>query len=212
MGKASIYQRYSDVIFALEVSSIFEVELGRLQLQKLVYLCDILSLVWMLISVKNGHRTNNFGPYDPKIQNAVDSLSFRGFVNVSHLKIVDHGKKVSSKYKITESGLILATNLKSKNYYKTKSEIYFCIAHHIDHRGWKYLKDIVYSEPSYLNKLGHHKKISTNSYFGNDTYRLIEKFNNLKSNDINRLSKSNMVSIFFQITDKYREQSELGYV
>lgn len=203
MNNSDIIQRYPDVIFALHAASRYDQSLGRIQLQKFIYLGDILSIIWHLITAKEGHETYNFGPYDPKIQNAADILSFRGFINIRFLDIVTDPNKTTSQYSINNNGLNFSENLCRKQFYNTKNHIYQNIALNVNRVGWGKLKTIVYSEITYLNEMGHYRKIDSNSYSGNKTYQLLELFDNLTSENNQNISKENMVSIFFKIIENY---------
>src|ERR1051325_3821111 len=77
--------RSKDVLFALAAASAFDQRLGRLALQKFVYLFDLLALAWREIGGSETFRPWRNGPYDLSIQNTVDSLAFRGLTVINDL-------------------------------------------------------------------------------------------------------------------------------
>src|SRR5687767_2139915 len=96
-------RRCKDVLFALSAAATHQQALGRLALQKLIYLHDVLSIVWREVSASEGFLAWRNGPYDLAIQNAVDSLAFRGLVSISGL----HFRKTRNAechYALTEAG------------------------------------------------------------------------------------------------------------
>lgn len=209
MTQSELFQRYADVILALSTSERYGENLGRLQLQKFIYLCDILSLAWNILSSDDGHETYKHGPYDYKIQNAVDALSFRGFVKIEFLKLDKKNMSTTSNYSLTDPGKLLYERLLSAKLYKTKDTIYKLIAKNVNRRGWTNLKSIVYSEVSYVNKVGFYNQIDTNSYTNNATIQLVDLFNNLSKRK--PIKPEDLVTIFFKITDNYRKLNSQSY-
>lgn len=201
---ATAGQRYKDVVLALATAHKYEQELGRLQLQKIIYLADILSLIWDVVGPKNGHYTYKNGPYDHGIQNSVDVLAFRGAVEIAKNNISTN--QIVTTYRITQVGLNLANAMIREPTFAKRAELYDAIGHHINLRGWKNLKQLVYSEATYVIKqgdgLGH--ALNVNSLLSNDSLRIVLDFNNLVADKTQKFSRYNLVTIFFKILDNYR--------
>lgn len=197
-------QRYKDVLFALATAHQYEVALGRLQLQKYVYLNDTISILWEILAPKYAHKTYKNGPYDQGIQNAVDILAFRGFVQVVQSSIRIDGS-VSSSYRISEFGLKLVDMLTTEDYFARKFDVYHCIGEQVQRRGWDKLKDLVYSEVTYSIKRGDSfgQYLQVNSLLTNESMRIIMGFNTLLEDKSARFSRYNLVILFFQFLDNY---------
>lgn len=195
--------RYKDVLFALDVAGSYDQALGKLQLQKFVYLADTLSPVWEIISVF-GYETYFHGPYDPNVQNAVDVLAFRGAVDILSINF-EADEKVHVTYKISKSGIQIANELREDLGGQKKYELYKTIGYYVNSRGWHKLKDFVYSEGTYLlektDRLG--KPLKLDSFLSNQTFKMLLGFNSLTGNPDLKISKENMISIFFRILDQY---------
>ena len=80
--RARILIRMADVAFALAAAHDHRERLGKLRLQKFIYLADAVSLLYSFLPPQENHTTYMYGPYDAAIQRAVDSLAFRGFVAI----------------------------------------------------------------------------------------------------------------------------------
>lgn len=197
--------RYKDVLLALSTADKHGQQLGRLQLQKFVYLADTLSLLWELASPKS-YETYKQGPYDPNVQNAVDVLAFRGAVNIVKSNVHDGGNILSATYQISKIGLQIAENILEEDVIARKYELYQIIGRHINQRGWSKLKELVYSEATYLTMKvqGWGRPLETDSLLTNDSLQILLGFNFLLKDKSAKLSKTNLVSIFFQVLDNYR--------
>src|SRR5690242_9365902 len=79
----TVLNRMGDVMLALREAEKAAVSPTRIQLQKFVYLVDVLGQIVGLLKPVHGHKTYKNGPYDSAIQNAVDALAFRGFVRIA---------------------------------------------------------------------------------------------------------------------------------
>ena len=197
-------ERYRDVIIALKLADDYGQNLGRIQLQKFIYLADIISVLWNTLAPKNGHETYRNGPYDSDIQNAVDILSFRGFISIVDINIRDE-KRVSSNYRININGKKLFDRLKNNLLFKNRIELYCFIAKKIDERGWANLMALVYAEPTYsyskINGWGY--RFNYSSLLTNDTLQILRGFEKmLNRNSGFQLSKENLTSLYFKLLDK----------
>lgn len=201
---ATTGQRYKDVLLALATAHKYNQTLGRLQLQKFVYLADILSLIWDVVGPKEGHYTYKNGPYDPGIQNAADVLAFRGAVEIARSKIAI--SKVTAEYKITPLGINLVEKMIAEASFRKRADLYAAIGDEVERRGWKNLRQLVYAEATYVIKKGDNfgQSINVNSLLSNDSLRIVLDFNDLIADKTQELNKANLVSIFFKVVDNYR--------
>ncbi len=197
--------RYKDVLLALSTADKHGQQLGRLQLQKFVYLADTLSLLWELASPKS-YETYKQGPYDPNVQNAADVLAFRGAVNIVESNLDDGGNILSTKYQISKIGSQILANILEEEVIARKYELYQTIGRHINQRGWYKLKELVYSEATYLTMKaqGWGSPLETDSLLTNDSLQILLGFNFLLKDKSATLSKTNLVAIFFQVLDNYQ--------
>ncbi len=201
-----IGKRYKDVLLSLASANNFDVGLGRLQMQKFVYLADSLSVIWDLLSPDIGFETYKHGPYDPAIQNAADVLVFRGAINISSSEIKPDGT-VTAVYKISDVGLKIVKMMGTEPSLYRRAELYNLISTHVASRGWDKLRSLVYSDTTYLGKKmsGWGVSLNTNSLLSNDSLRTLLEYNNLVRNKELKLSKENLVAIYFHVLDNYLE-------
>ena len=197
-------KRYRDVILALASAHKYGEGLGRLQMQKFIYLADSLSILWDLLSPEISFQTYKHGPYDPAIQNAIDVLMFRGVINIIRSDIKPDGT-LTALYEISDSGLTIVEKMKSEPYFLRRADLYNTMGTHVAKRGWGKLKDLVYSDATYVGRKvdGWGVSLNTNSLLSNDSLRILLEFNNLVRNKDLKFSKENIISIFFRILDNY---------
>jgi uncharacterized protein YwgA len=198
--------RYKDVLFALATAYSHGQSLGKLQLQKLVYLTDTLSLLWEIVSPKT-FQTYKQGPYDFGIQNAVDVLAFRGAVNIVRSNVHEGAETISATYEISEIGLQIIKHLIVEAVFARKYDLSQIIGRHINRRGWHNLKKLVYSEATYLTMKAHGlgRPLETDSILTNDSLQILMGFKDLvRDKSATGLSRTSLVSIFFQILDDYQ--------
>jgi len=193
-------QRFIDVLFALNVAKRYEEVLGRIQLQKYIYLADTISLIWQVLAPKHGHETYKHGPFDEAINNAVDALAFRGFVDIVAIKMEE--KRVDAQYVLNKNGSKLFEELHSNDLFRNKIELYSQIGLHVNRLGWRRLRELVYAEPTYLQSraTGYGYKFDYLSLFANDSLRILYQFENMLKNG-QKISKENMVSLFFKLIE-----------
>ncbi|NOT05201.1 MAG: hypothetical protein HOP27_11440 [Anaerolineales bacterium] len=201
MSKMSL--RYKDVLFALSAAKSHQQLLGRLQLQKYIYLADTLSLLWEVMNI-NGYETYKRGPYDPNIQNAVDVLAFRGFVLIKDSKYSSDGN-VAVNYEISILGEEIVSKLILEEIFLRKYQLFYLLSEYIEERGWGKLLDLVYSEATYLTGrvAGYGHALKLNSLLSNETIQILFGFNTLTRDRNVKFSRENLLSIFFQILDNY---------
>jgi uncharacterized protein YwgA len=201
--------RCKDVILALSTAGERSISLGRLQLQKLIYLADVLAIAWRYVGTRPGFRPWHNGPYDRDIQNAVDSLAFRGFVEVQGLKF-RAPRNAECRYSLTDAGRDLELRLCLQHSFADDRELFAQIAKEIDSRRWDELREIVYAEPTYVCAVseGQGTALALGSSQENLSWRLIRQLRDASSiQSPNRLSRQTMVQLLFAILDEYRAKA-----
>lgn len=190
--------RFIDVLLALKNADEYNQLLGRIQLQKYIYLSDTISVIWDILAPSDGHETYKNGPYDESITNAVDVLAFRGFVVIESMNM-EHSK-VAASYKISKAGIKLFEALNNEVRFQNKILLFNEMAKHIEKIGWKKLMKLVYSEPTYIQSraTGYGYKFDYMSLFANESLRILYQFEEMLQNG-QRITKQNMLSLFFKI-------------
>ncbi|MEZ2336850.1 hypothetical protein AB6735_14505 [Mucilaginibacter sp. RCC_168] len=190
--------RFIDVLLALNNAEEYNQLLGRIQLQKYIYLSDTISVIWDILAPAEGHETYKNGPFDESITNAVDVLAFRGFVVVESMHM-EHSK-VAVSYKISKAGIKLFEALNNEEHFQNKIMLFNEMAKHIEKTGWKKLMELVYSEPTYIQSraTGYGYKFDYMSLFTNESLRILYQFEEMLQNG-QRITKQNMLSLFFKL-------------
>jgi hypothetical protein len=139
-----------DVALAASAADGYDHALNRIQLQKLLYLVDAISLLFEIAPPTEAHRTYKHGPFDPAIQNAVDCLTFRGLMSVKSVSRQDDGV-TSAFYELTKSGRAWASQLRKDPGSRIRGEASQIVADRAAQGlGWPGLRDLVYAEPTYV--------------------------------------------------------------
>jgi len=193
-----INNRFIDVIIALSVAQEYEQVIGRIQLQKFIYLSDTIAATWSVLAPKNGHETYKHGPYDDSINNAVDALAFRGFVTITNMRMEE--RRVDAQYEINRFGIKIFEELAAESHFQNKVYLYRQIGMHVNSVGWKKLKELVYAEPTYVQSkaTGYGYKFDYLSLFTNESLRILYQLENLVKSG-HQISRENMVSLFFKL-------------
>lgn len=141
--------RMRDVGLALRTSGKHGVRLNRIALQKMLYLADAVSLLFELLPPLEGHETYKHGPYDRQIQNAIDSLCFRGFGRIARAVQIDN--KLSTEYELTIAGERWANRLSDDPNMTARSRLLETLGAEIDKtHSWQNLRELVYAEPTFV--------------------------------------------------------------
>jgi hypothetical protein len=138
------------VIAALQAARSSNRYLAKIELQKFIYLNDIVGYLYDVLPPKQHHVTYRFGPYDNVIQNTIDSLSFRGFVVPMAVERLPQGGGTRARYKLSGAGLKLASSLEGKKAFRRKFSTARWVAIKLSELGWRRLVDLVYAEPTYV--------------------------------------------------------------
>jgi hypothetical protein len=202
--------RTKDVLFALEAAGMCQQPLGRLALQKIVYLSDVLSLLWKRIAGPDKFFPWHNGPYDFNVQNTVDALAFRGYVKVQNLHFRT-ARNAECSYVLSDDGRAVVRTLCSHPVFAADRELYLLIAREVDFRGWEKIRRLVYAEPTYVasSASGHGSKLPTGSGQENLSWQLLKEFKsmfNCKASEDYR--RRQLVQMFFSVLDAYNNSTD----
>ena len=198
-------QRFKDVLFAVAAASASNTGLGRLQLQKFIYLTNVFSAVWRTVSKPPDFRPDQRGPYDPQIQNAVDALVFRGLIEVRNVSFRVQG--VRANYRITPVGAEIVQTLSINPILREEFELCGEIAAEIMRRGWGELRSIVYAEPTYstAKAKADSARLRVNRPGVNQTFRLARLFQASWERSAEfPVTPSMFVQVMFLVFDEFR--------
>lgn len=203
--QATILNRMKDVAIALAIASIYKQNLNRIRLQKFIYLLDIVGYIYEVLPPADNHISYNNGPYDPAIQNAVDSLAFRGLVKISDLEPLPRGR-FSTQYTLTMAGEEWVKTLAEQRVFKLRFEAARIIGKKVENLGWWRLKNLVYAEPTYIQKKysGFGQRIDITKGTENTAAYLIGLINlalGLKEKQM--VNRELAVDVFFRFLDNY---------
>jgi len=141
--------RMADVAIALAEAEQARVRPTKIQLQKFVYLTDVLGQVVGLSKPRDGHKTYRNGPYDSAIQNAVDALAFRGLVQVAGVWRTPSGH-LGTSYMIAPPGHKFIERLRGAESMARKTYIASLVGAELRKAGWDRIVELVYAEPTYV--------------------------------------------------------------
>lgn len=150
--------RIKDTSLCLSVAKNYVLLLGRLEIQKVIYLIDSISAYLFVLSGKKGHQTYYYGPYDKNIQNALDALVIRDLVEMCDIKVANN--TVSCNYFLTDIGICWTNNLiNTSTSIQYRAQIADGVIYSLVQRNKMHkVKDLVYAEPLYATtkNYGHH--------------------------------------------------------
>ncbi len=148
-GSQNILNRMGDVALALSEAEKAYVQPTRIQLQKFVYLTDVLSQLVGTMKLLEGHKIYFNGPYDAAIQNAVDSLAFRGLVRIAGVWKTPSGS-TGTKYALAAPGRRLVSRLDETPEFQRKVRVAKLVGIEMRKLGWSRIVDLVYAEPTFV--------------------------------------------------------------
>lgn len=145
-----LLERVRDVGLALYECRRYDLAVGRLQLQKLSYLVDVVSVCVGIVPTKDGHVTYLHGPYDRKVQTAADVLAFHGLARVTDVELREGG--IASKYVLSATGCRWVEQLISDSPMAgTKRRLAAAVVDALARRNAFYtLRQLVYAEPVFV--------------------------------------------------------------
>lgn len=169
---SAVALRIRDVAVCLYSAKHQQQAVSKIQLQKLIYLMDVLSVCLEVVSVESGHQTYFHGPYDKNIQNSADMLAFWEFSDVRDIHVNDRG--VTCEYFLNDSGILWISDL-IRNDENTRKRYEICdylIGALINRDEMNNLVSLVYAEPLFVkNKgLGYGVELNLNYLENNDFY------------------------------------------
>ena len=141
--------RIKDTSLCLCSAQQYDLLLGRLEIQKIIYLIDSVSAYLFVLSSKKGHQTYFYGPYDKHIQNALDALVIRDLVEMYDVKVSNN--TITSNYCLTDAGIEWVNKLiyeSSSIQYRAEivdSVVYSLVQRNLVNK----VKELVYAEPIY---------------------------------------------------------------
>src|ERR1035441_10545017 len=138
-----------DVVLALGEAEKAHVQPTRIQLQKFVYLTDVLGQLVGAMKLLEGHKIYFNGPYDSAIQNAVDSLAFRGVVRIVGVWKTPSGS-TGTKYALATPGQSLMSRLHEAPEFQRKVQVAKLVGTQMRKFGWSRIVDLVYAEPTFV--------------------------------------------------------------
>ncbi len=198
--------RMSDACFALGAAGEYNRPLYRIQLQKFIYLLDIVGYIYETLPRLDGYKTYKNGPYDVTVQNAVDSLAFRGLVKVVNVHTADKGK-MRATYALNPAGKSWLEQLIKNNTLNIRWQAALVVAQHVNDFGWQRLVDLVYAEPTYRleRQKGYGQKLVPNNGLHNTAAFLLGTISNGLSygNNIKSINRELMAELFFRYLDGY---------
>jgi hypothetical protein len=144
--------RMGDVLLALKEAGKAQINPTRIQLQKFIYLTDVLGQIVGRPKPNNGHKTYKNGPYDPRIQNAVDALAFRGVARIAGVWRTPGGH-LATQYALAKGGLVVLEKIEGNEDFFAKVWLAQLIGNELRRpgRGWARIVNLVYAEPTYVS-------------------------------------------------------------
>lgn len=141
--------RMVNVVLALGEAEKAHVQPTRIQLQKFVYLTDALGQLVGTMKLREGHKIYFNGPYDAAIQNAADSLAFRGVVRITGVWKTPSGR-TGTKYALAASGKRLMSRLREEPEFHRKVKVATLVGTELRKLGWSRIVELVYAEPTFV--------------------------------------------------------------
>lgn len=200
-----VLNRMCDVGLALYTAKDHKRSLSRIQLQKFIYLLDVIRYLYEMLPPLEGHKTYKNGPYDSAIQNAVDAMAFRGLVKIRSL--TSSNGNITSDYELTAAGLSWVEKLLSDQGIALRQEAASEIASRVKLLGWHRLVDLVYAEPTFVNARthGYGQQLTPNDGLENTAALLIQTIclGLSHGNQGNRIDRKLVIDLFFRYLDRY---------
>ena len=209
-----MFLRMSDVGISLAAAGKYEHPLSRIELQKFVYLLDIVAYLYEILPPREGHVTYKRGPYDFAIQNAADSLAFRGLIDIVSIKQRKQGE-IQTRYILNSSGKRWLGQIIEWRPFIAKWEAALSIAKKINQLGWDHIVRLVYSEPTFIDRktFGYGQRLepynglenTAASFFRIITHGLTYGFdNNLPNEEL-------LIKLFIRYLDEFSRASDIRF-
>lgn len=152
MHKSDKFEKRNEILFVLMAAKqIMNVSLTRIEMQKIIYLINILAPLKSLILDYFEFKVWHNGPYSKDIQNTLNNLVALNLVEMPDYKIKNNNNKISemSKYTISPLGENIVSQL---ILYDAKQEEYqwiLSIVRLVNLYGINNIVEIVYQEPTF---------------------------------------------------------------
>jgi len=206
MDPHRVLLRMRDVGFALEAAGAYRKRLNRIGLQKFIYLQDAISTLYEVLPPVEAYQTYKHGPYDPAVQNAVDSLAFRGFVRVFGVERDPDGH-VSATYAMSEAGSLMVGKLAQAEPFRARWEAAADVAVKIERLGWHRLRELAYAEPTYAMARirGFGQSLRPEDRLANSSASLLELVRMTAGRGFEGAypSRGQLLELFFRYLDTY---------
>jgi hypothetical protein len=200
------FLRMRDVALALYEARRYHARLSKTQLQKMIYLVDAVTLLYALLPVREGHHTYKHGPWDSAIQNAADSLVFRGLAQLAQVK---KGPQYETfvRYELTPAGLRWSEILLQSTAARERARTFTAVAAQVNVQGWPRLRELVYAEPTYAfsRYQGYGQHLQLLDPDGNSAGNLLRLMTNTLRQGWKQviLDPDLVIRLFFQYLDRY---------
>jgi hypothetical protein len=166
------FRRYNETLFMLAAAD----ELGwsyltRIQIQKIVYLCEMLAPFRDILVAFLEYRYHHKGPYARDLQNGVDHLVACGLVDLVYYAVAPNSRDVPthdgnvevSQYRISKDGLSMVDALCCWSSNRELRDLVTAVSQLVDTYELKNVVRLVYQEPTFL-------RLKTNGLRGNAIY------------------------------------------
>ena len=207
MDTTTVILRMRDVAIALGVAGSHGQSLNRIRLQKFVYLMDAVAVIFKVLPLTDGYYTFKHGPFDPAVQNAVDSLAFRGLVSITSLHAAEEGT-VSAVYTLSVGGQNWFQKLGDDQAMADRIKIGNAVAERVDRLGWWRLRELVYAEPTFLKArtAGYGRHLAPHKGRDVSTARLLQVIMRaLRLGNIEP-TRDSVLDAYFDYLDRYAKQ------
>ncbi len=207
-----IFIRMRDVVLGLFGAAQYQQHLGRIQLQKLIYLTDSISTLFTLLPPQKAHETYKHGPWDNAIQSAVDCLVFRGCAEVEVRRDTGDGR-IACRYSISDSGRRWASKLIESAAGTRRWEATMAVCDRVNVLGWRRLRRLAYAEPTYVSarQAGFGQELRPYTFQDATSGALLEVMRMVLTPSWNNTppKASLLVELFFEFLDRYDQQAQL---
>jgi len=160
--QGKVLLRIRDVAFALHTAGDYGQALNRIRLQKFVYLVDVLGKCFEVLPPQARHIVYRHGPYDKRVQNAVDVLAFRGFVKIVKA-VADESGNLSTDYVLSGAGQKWVAAMLRSEVFLARYGVARAVGEEVERLGWHRLRELVYAEPTFVSNrpLGYGRVLKT---------------------------------------------------
>lgn len=163
------YEQRNEVLFVLNAADVYlKKPLTRIEVQKIIYLSNTLSLLKDFIMDYFDFKVWYNGPYSKDIQRTLNNLVGQRYIKMTYYRVETKGndKNEKTKYVIEESGKKVVEELLCFDTKKEDYEWIVSIIRLVNHYGIENLVRIVYEEPTFkeLKKSNDNFGASLNIY------------------------------------------------